>query len=416
MSVLRYAQNVSRARRVPAPPWALISTATSSVGSLMLSLGELRTGTTVSFAYFGIVFTYYTLVLNLNRAITGSPTILIYSGDDETTQKRAASFATLTSFALGIGTAVVAAIGFVAFAHHEREVLLVGVAFLPGLLAQDTIRYAYFTMREPKGAAITDLLWTVPQGLVFLVLFRVGLASPVSLLVAWGVAGTAAAFVMARAVLMRSSVRGAWATLVKQRTVIAPLAVEMAALGSGDFLIAIMIAAVGSATILGNYRAGALLVAPFNVFLAAVMVSVVPAGIVRRRAGGRLEPVLVRSAFAVVSFATLIGIVGDLLPARVGMTIFGAQWTSVHALLPEWLFTMTAMGLSTIAFAGLRIITRLHTAMVIRAVSLPAILVLVAVGVRAAGAHGAVIGYGIGISFGGVAALYALAGSRTAPR
>jgi O-antigen/teichoic acid export membrane protein len=387
-------------------PWALVSTATSSIGSFVLSLAMLRSGSTVSFAYFGIVFTYYAFVLNLNRAVAGSPTILLFSGRDASAQRTAASLATLNSLALGVIATVLAAAMIPILAGEHRGVLFAGVAFLPGLLAQDTIRYAYFTRREPRGAAIADLMWTVLQVVLFLALVLSNADSPVLLFLAWGFAGSFAAGLMAVAFGIRLSTGQAWRALQEQRGTIAPLVVEMGALGIVDFLISIIIAVLGSATILGDYRAGALLVAPFNVLLASVMLTVVPNGVFRHEAGLDFKRMLVRAAGVVVAAALLLGLAAGFLPTRIGTAIFGLHWSSMHALLPVWIFTMTAIGLSTIAFAGLRILRRLKLAMVIRLMSLPITAALVGAGVRLDGAGGAVVGYGVAVILGGLAALY----------
>ena len=240
---------------------------------------------------------------------------------------------------------------------------------------------------------------------LFLVLLWFGAFSPVFLFLAWGLAGSCAAGLMGFGFGMKATIGQAWRTLKDQRGTIAPLVVEMGALGIVDFLIAITIAVVGSATILGDYRASALLVAPFNVLLASVILTVVPNGVFKHDAGLDFKSTLVRAAAVVVAATLVLGLAAGFLPSNIGTALFRNHWGSMHALLPAWVFTMTALGLSSIAFSGLRILRRLRLAMVIRLVSLPVTIALVGGGVLLGGAKGAILGYGAGGIVAGLAAL-----------
>jgi O-antigen/teichoic acid export membrane protein len=389
-------------------PWALVSTSVSSLGSFALSLAVLRSGSTATFGYFGLVFAYYTFALNLIRAITGSPIILLFSGRDSYMQRAATSAAVVNSIALGGLFTLAALLLIPVFASEHQDVLFAGVVFLPGVLAQDTIRYAYFARRQPRGSAIADIIWTTLQLALFLALATFGTSSPSRLLLAWGLAGSIAAALMAVGLRIEPDVRRALRALRTQRATSAPLTVEMGALGAVDLLVGTVVAALGGAAILGSYRAGALLVAPFNVFLASVILTIVPAAVSHRATGVGLNRLLLRAAIALVSAALGIGALVALLPGSVATAIFGDKWATMNELLPFWIFAITAMGVSSVAFAGLRILRRLRLAMAIRLLLLPVTVSLVAAGVHLDGARGAVLGYGVGVSIGGLVALVAL--------
>lgn len=392
--------------------WTLVSTATSSLGSFLLSYAMLRSSSTVSFAFFGIFFTFYALILNINRAVTGSPTILLHSGQASQEASIACSAAVRNSVYLGLAAAAIGASIAIGCAGDHSAVLLVGMAFLPGLLAQDTARYVYFARQDPRGAALADIIWTGLQCVLFTALFLSGATRPTLFLISWGFAGCIAAVAMIRVAGLRLLVRdGGVARLWRERSIIAPLLVEMGALGSADFAASLVIAAVGTTAMLGTYRASVLLMGPFNLLLASMVLSVVPRGVSDRRSGIDFRPALRRTAIALTAGAALwIAFLGAL-PMHVGLKLFGSQWPSVHALLPAWLFALCAVALSTVAFSALRILTRLTAAMAARVISVPVLLGAIAAGVVVAGAKGAVVGYGAGFAVAGLAALLLLRSS-----
>jgi O-antigen/teichoic acid export membrane protein len=249
------------------------------------------------------------------------------------------------------------------------------------------------------------LIWTLSEVCLFVVVLASGLRSPTVLLAAWGVAGAGAALVMGHRYGIRSVDRQAWRGLLEQRAVVVPLTVEMGAAGVVDFLVAMTLAAVGSAAALGEYRAGALLVAPFNVVLASVILTVVPSGVVMHDVGVDFRPILWQSGVVVLGAVCVLGVAVAAIPRRAGIVLFGEHWGPMRDLLPVWAFAIAAIGFASVGFAGLRILRRLKAAMVLRTGSLPVAVGLVAAGVVIGGPKGAVLGYGVAMLLGGIAAL-----------
>jgi O-antigen/teichoic acid export membrane protein len=378
----------------------------SSLGSFILALAMLRFSSIVEYGYFGIAFTFYALTVNLNRAVTGSPLIILFSGKPWNEVEAAGRSAVIISVILGGLAALVGLSVAVGVDVRYKSLFLATCLALPGLLAQDTVRYWYLAKQKPVGAALADVLWTGLQVVCFAVLFWVGSATPMWLLCGWGLSGCVAGCVMFASHLGAASVTDALHALRRHRRIIAPLVVEMGALGAVDFLLAIVIAALASAAVLGEYRAGALILAPFNVLVSAIMVTLVPMGVARRRAGLPNGRLLLKAGSVFMICPAALGVLLAVLPQQQMSQLLGGQWHSIHDLIPAWVFTMTAMGISSVAFAGLRITQQLNTAMVLRLVSLPLIIAVGGLMAREYAVEGAVVGYGVAtLVVGGLAVL-----------
>jgi O-antigen/teichoic acid export membrane protein len=384
----------------------LVSTAVSSLGSFILALAMLRSSTIVEYGYFGIAFTFYALTVNLNRAVTGSPLIILFSGKPSNEVEPAGRSAVIISTLVGALAALVGLSIAVGVDVRYQSLFLATCLALPGLLAQDTVRYWYFAKQKLVGAALADVIWTGLQVVCFAVLFWVGSATPVWLLCGWGLSGCLAACVMFTPHVGAASVTDALRALSRQRRTIAPLLVEMGALGAVDFLLAIVIAALASEAVLGEYRAGALILAPFNVLVSAAMVTVVPMGVARHRAGLPNGRLLLKAGSVFVMGPAVIGVFLAVLPQQQMSQLLGGQWHFIHDLIPAWVFTMTAIGISSVALAGLRITQQLNAAMVLRLASLPLIIAVAGLMAREYAAEGAVLGYGVAtLVIGGLAVL-----------
>lgn len=385
-------------------PWTLVSTATSSVGSLLLAITVLRHGSAATFGYFGLAFSYYSFVLNLNRAVTGSPTILLVPKTHRQTLHGEISAAIGAAFVIGISAALV---GLAAAPLTPRPTLIGAFALsLPALMVQDTVRYVYFALRRPRGAAAADAIWTLVQVAGFAILAIAGNRSAPVTIIMWGAAGAAAAAVMTSRLSTGLVARGGLDFVRRHSRDVRPLVVEMTALGGLDFAIALTVAGVGGAAVLGQYRAGFLLVAPFNVLLAATMLSLVPAGLERHEAGAPVVGRVVRAALLMMAAAIGLAVFAYAMPWSVGVRAFGEDWAAMRHLLMPWIGVIVVLGLSSVAFATLRIHRELRYAMVIRVALVPITVAAVAAAVRLDDARGAVVAYGATAALGGLAAAH----------
>jgi hypothetical protein len=142
---------------------------------------------------------------------------------------------------------------------------------LPGILLQDSYRFAFFSRGQGHRAFVNDLLWGVLQSgglVVLLALDRVTIAS--CLLVFGGSATAAAAFGWWQLGLS-PRVRATRSWLVEQRSLGGRYLIENVAIGGARQVRLVMVGALAGLVAVAELRAAEILMGPFMILLAALV-------------------------------------------------------------------------------------------------------------------------------------------------
>ncbi len=368
-------------------PWSVLSQATSSVGSLALSVAVLGVSDAASFGRFSLAFAFYTVALNANRSIAGSPMILRSARPPE--ERRGYSRVVLMRTLVLSALAGLVAYPLLTALGAGSGMSLVLALGTPILLVQDTLRFVYFAELRPRMSFGLDAVWTLTQLVAFGVLLAVGTSTPEVFAACW-VAACAVSCVFST-LDRRFTVdpHRILPRLWEERAMLGPLSVEMLALGALDFVAVVSVKLVAGASVAGYYRAAFLVLAPFNVALTGILLGAIPRSVIRYDVGlpyrSRLAaPFAALAAFAIVGIAVVW-----LLPWRPGGVIAGTVYGSAG-----WLALVIALsaGCAT-GFASLRVERRLTAAMWIRLAAVPLAGALIAVLADRMQVHGALAGY-----------------------
>jgi len=175
--------------------WGVADQAMSSISNFAVNIYIARTLGAVQYGAFALAYVTYSFALNASRGLATDPLLVRFSGTDVRTWRRAVAGCTGTAATVGLVTGACVLVAAALLGGTARSAFLALGLTLPGLLLQDSWRYAFFALGRGSQAFLNDAVWVVVL-LPVLVLLRVtGHADVFWFVLAWGASGAAAAAV-----------------------------------------------------------------------------------------------------------------------------------------------------------------------------------------------------------------------------
>src|SRR6266511_3328609 len=140
--------------------WGMADQGFSSLTNFALGVLVARSVSPQAFGAFALVFTIYTLLLGFCRALATEPLLVRFTAAPDrwpSGVSSAAGMAALIGVFAGSGCLIVGSIfgGFIGYG-------LIGLGLtLPGLLVQDSWRYAFFAEGRADKAFVNDVVWAI---------------------------------------------------------------------------------------------------------------------------------------------------------------------------------------------------------------------------------------------------------------
>ena len=376
--------------------WGIADQAVSSLTNFALLVVVAGAVGRSAFGALGIAFAAYAVVIGLGRAVAGEPLTVRYSVSDARDARVASNAALGMAALVGTGGGVlVVLIGLGAGGALGRALVPLGVV-LPGLVLQDTWRFAFMTAGRPRAACANDALWAAVQCVGLVGVALAGAVTVPAAVLAWGAGANVAALAAARASGMTPDVGRARAWLFRQRDLWPRFATEFLAL-TGSWQVALVgLGAVAGLDAVGSLRAAQMLVGPLNVAFLAVPLVVVPESARQWRAG-RGTPLQHAALVGVglAACAVIWGAVMALIPSGVGRDLLGATWPGARSALVPVVVVMAGVGATLGALCGLRVLAAARDSMWARGVSAALVVFAVLAGGAASGVTGAAWGWAV---------------------
>jgi O-antigen/teichoic acid export membrane protein len=367
----------------------------SSLSNAAMSFYLARELGPAQFGAFSIAYVTYAFALNASRGLATEPLLVRFSDVEPSAWRQAVSRSTGTSVVAGIvlgGCALVAGVlltgslgvGFVAL----------GLT-LPGLMLQDSWRYAFFAAGRGSQSFLNDTIWTAAMVPGILILRFTHHDSVFWFVLMWGLAATLAACVgpLQARVLPRPLSAPEW--VVRHRDLGPRFLAENTASAGATQLRTYFIGAIAGLTTVGYVQAVGLLMGPFLVVFMGISIVTVPeAARIVRNSPHRLRRYCFLVGGGLAAAGALWG-VGLLIaiPRGLGELLLGPElWRpAYHLVIP---YTISIMGacLTDGANAGLHALGAAKRSL--RAMVLTSLMYLVfsVLGVYLDGAVGAVWG------------------------
>jgi O-antigen/teichoic acid export membrane protein len=360
----------------------------------MVGLWVARSLGPTGFGAFSIAFATYLIALNASRGLATDALLVRYSGVDRQVWRGAVAGSTGTAIAVGIAGGAVCVVAAMVLAAPINLPFLALAVTMPGLLLQDSWRFAFLSAGRGRDAFVNDSLWALALFVLLAIVVVSGWSNQFSFMLAWGCSATIAAVIGAgqARVLPRVSAAGDW--LRNHRDLSSRYLGENLSNMAANQLRFYGLAAVAGLAAVGALRAADLLLGPVMVLILGISMMAVPEAVrALRRSVSRLQIFCVCMALVGAGSAVLWGaVVLLLLPDRLGRYLLGASWGPASPLVLPTTLGVAALGIQLGAWGGVRALGAARRSL--RAQSFGSALYLVGslAGAMAGGAAGAAWG------------------------
>ncbi|HET9969564.1 MAG TPA: hypothetical protein VFQ68_15115 [Streptosporangiaceae bacterium] len=332
--------------------WGVADQAMSSISNFAVNIYIARTLGAVQYGAFALAYVTYGFALNASRGLGTDPLLVRFSGTDLPTWKRAVARCTGTATVMGL---VLGALALVVsmFLHGTTGMAFLALGLtLPGLLVQDSWRFAFFALGRGGQAFLNDTIWTIVLLPALVVLRQTGHANVFWFVFAWGAAAAVAAVIGPLQARVLPKASGGWGWVSQHRD-LGPRYLAEGTLNSGqNQLRNYGIGFILGLGALGYVQAANTLMGPFMVIFFGMGLVLLPeAARILRRAPGRLPLFCACASGGLALLGLAWGVVLLLaLPRGLGHLMLGSLWQPTYPLvLPS---TIAIMGGCVQAGAG----------------------------------------------------------------
>jgi O-antigen/teichoic acid export membrane protein len=336
--------------------WGVADQALSSLTNFAVGVFVARELGPTEFGAFSLAFATYLFALNASRGLATDPLSVRFSDVPAASWREAAAAATGTAVLVGLVLGAGCVLAALVLDNVVGRAFLALGLMLPGLLLQDSWRYAFFTARRGRDAFLNDLVWAVALGPFLAAVMLSGQLHVQWFVLAWGGAaavGGLAGAVQAR-ILPRLSLAARWHR-THQHLAVRYLS-ENITFNTATQLRLYGVGVISGLAAVGALRASELLLGPVNLVMMGVgtLMAIPEAAKLANRDLARMRRFVIGITVLTASAGLLWGLIVGMLPDRLGEQLMGATWQPAVALLVPTTAMIALLGVWAGAWAGLR--------------------------------------------------------------
>ena len=332
--------------------WGVADQAMSSISNFAVNIYIARTLGAVQYGAFALAYVTYGFALNASRGLGTDPLLVRFSGTDLPTWKRAVARCTGTATVMGLLMGALALVVSM-FLHGTTGMAFLALGLtLPGLLVQDSWRFAFFALGRGGQAFLNDTIWTIVLLPALVLLRQTGHANVFWFVFAWGAAAAVAAVIGPLQARVLPKASGGWGWVSQHRDLGPRYLAEGTLNSSQNQLRNYGIGFILGLGALGYVQAANTLMGPFMVIFFGMGLVLLPeAARILRKAPGRLPLFCACASGGLALLGLAWGVVLLLaLPRGLGHLMLGSLWQPTYPLvLPS---TIAIMGGCVQAGAG----------------------------------------------------------------
>jgi polysaccharide pyruvyl transferase WcaK-like protein/O-antigen/teichoic acid export membrane protein len=385
--------------------WGVADQAVSSLTNFAMTLYVARVLGAVPFGAFSLAYVTYSFALNASRGLATDPLMVRFSGPRTTAWQQAVASSSATALAVGVASGAVVLATTVALTGTTRAAFLALGLVLPGLLLQDSWRYAFFAVGQGGLAFLNDCTWALTMVLGLVYLRTSGHASVSAFIGVWGAGAAVAAAVGPLQARVLPCLSGIPRWLSHTRDLGLRYLAENTCNSGASQLRSYGVGILVGLAAVGYVQAVTTLMGPFLVvFMGLSLVTIPEANRVLRRSPQRLPMfcLAVGTGLAVAALAWGAFLLVTL-PRGVGGLLLGGLWRPTYELVLP--MTASVMGACLIAgaTAGLHALGAARRSLRAMIWSAAVYLASGLVGAAVGGALGAICGAAVATWVGSVA-------------
>jgi O-antigen/teichoic acid export membrane protein len=334
--------------------WGLVDQAVSSLTNFAVGIFVARELGLLAFGMFSLAWITYSVILNVSRGLGTDPLVVRFSRRADDAWRDAVARSSGTALAVGLAMGAVCMLAGMAYGGPLGGAFLALGAMLPGLMLQDSWRYAFFASGQGRKACVNDLVWGL--ALIPAMVLAAQQGTVVAFVLAWGLSGTVAAAYGLVQTRILPSLAGVRSWLHDQRDLGPRYLIENLSNSGGSQIRMYALGAIAGLSAVGAVRGAELLMGPFlAIMMGMSLVTVAEAARVLRKAPHRLRHFCVIIGAVQGGGALAWGIVLLLvMPDSVGELLLGDVWVEAQPLILPAAIGVACAGLMNGAASGLR--------------------------------------------------------------
>jgi O-antigen/teichoic acid export membrane protein len=356
--------------------WGVADQGVSSLTNFLLNIFIARMLGAEQFGAFSLAYVTYGVADNMSRGLSIEPLLVRFSGTKLSNWRLATSGCTGTALLVGLVTGCFALIAGIVMGGTTGEAFSGLGLMLPGLMLQDSWRYAFFAVAKGHHALINDVIWAVVEIPLLLALKLTGHTNVFWFVIAWGTgacAGGVAGAFQARTV---PSLNRALSWLTVHRDLGPRFLVENVGSNAADTLRSYGMSSLLGVESVGYMQAANVLMGPVKILSFGVsMITIPEAATLMHHAREKG----VRYCIGVSIGQTALSVVWTVfllisLPLGLGHLMIGGLWEKAYPLVLPTALTVIASCAGAGARTGLHALgaakRSLNTALIAAAISL----------------------------------------------
>jgi O-antigen/teichoic acid export membrane protein len=377
--------------------WGIADQGISSITNFAVSIYVARSLGDVQFGAFSLAYVTYPFVLNASRGLATDPLMVRFSAVSHQAWRRAVAECTGTALVVGLAAGVLV-LAATSLLHGYARLAFLGLGVsLPGLMLQDSWRFAFFALGSGSRAFINDCVWAVTLVPGLIIVQRSGHANVFWFVLVWGMSATIAAAGGLLQAGVVPKITGTREWLSKQLDLGIRFFIEGTATSAGQQLRSYGVGFILSLAAVGYIQAANTIMGPIMIlFLGMGLVTTPEAARILQRSPRRL-PLFCMLVSAGLVFGGLVwgGILVVVFPRGLGQLMLGQIWRSTYPLaIPQTLYIL-GMCVVTGASAGLHALGAAQRSMRGMTIMSAMYLALGILGAVVDGTTGAVLGTAI---------------------
>lgn len=356
--------------------WGVADQAVGALTNFLLSIYVARTLGAVQFGAFTLVYVTYGFANNVARGLSIEPLLTRFSGVDISSWRRAVAGCSGTSLLVGLATGACATLtGWLIGGTSGPAFVALGLV-LPGLMVQDTWRYAFFAVGRGHHAFVNDVIWAAVQIPLLIVLTSTGHANVFTCILAWGTGALVGAVIGGLQAGVVPDLPGALGWLRQHRDLGPRYLAENAGSNAADTFRTYAISNILDLRAVGYIQAAGTLMGPFKIIFYGLTLITMPEAVrILHRAPRRL-PLFCAAVSVGLSLLALAWGVALLvtIPRGLGHLMLGDIWRPSYPLVLPTVIAVLSSCATLGALQGLHALGAAHRSL--RAVLIGATVVL----------------------------------------
>jgi O-antigen/teichoic acid export membrane protein len=378
--------------------WGITDQAVCSLTNFLLSVFVARSLGAAQFGTFSLAYVTYGFAINASRGLSIEPLLVRFSTANLATWRRATAGSTGTALLVGLATGTIALTAGLLIGGTTGLAFVALGLMLPGLLLQDSWRYAFFALGRGHHALVNDTVWAAVQIPLLIYVKTSGHANVFWFILAWGAGAFAGAVLGVVQARVMPSLGGAQSWLAQHRDLGPRYLVENAGGNASDTVRSYGTSAILGVAALGYINAANVLMGPFKIIYFGIsMITIPEAARTLRRSPQRLHLFCVAITGGLTLLALLWGVAIQIaMPLGLGHIMLGNLWRPAYPLVLPTTLSIVAMCAGTGAGVGMHALGAARRSLRAALVTSVSIVVFALGGAITLGTLGAVWGTAIG--------------------